>query len=404
MIADAIADIESGDHSYYVQTGRTRTNIHVVKGRYGKYLRTDPNKQSTDNLDDLPLCHPLSEVLVSDVPIRLMWNADSSTTDLGTVEDRLRGLADRLFDCTDGQWRVGRFLVHDDRSELSPTAAGVGHIHRTETHGAHGHADGRPNNPQHWEVNETSRVGVYLMEFLHSWTGLKDEYEVSQNGASTNCPADEADRDDANACVMDDTYGTPTELCRPDNHNANTEQGNVRGMDCYSWLVKVMDDAGISGFEVPSRHIPRPTSGPPLRFVYLTIESVRQIDDPDPGLLQGSADYYARVRMGGAGFAKSKHRDNRVNQAPNWLFGLAFSSDSDRAIPIRIELWDHDLLSGDDQADISPVDGKKRLDLTYDTASGKISGDLTGTRDVPVSVAGVGDSDRAEITFTITSR
>jgi hypothetical protein len=349
---------------------------------------------------------PLPERLVSDVPIRLMWQATATGTDLSTVEDRLRRFGDRLYDCTDGQWRIGRFLVHDDRSTLSPTGTGVGHIHRTGTHGPHGHAEGRPDDPEHWEVNEGSSVGTYLMEFLHSWTGLKDEYEVSEDGARTNCPEVRAVRDSANACVMDDTYGTPTELCRPETHNPNTEQGNVRGMDCYSWLRKVMTEAGYSGFQVPSIHILGPRTAPTLRFIYLTIQRVRQITDPDPGPGQGAGDYYAKVRMSGAWFARSKDEGNSADVSPDWLFGFAFSSDTHQRVPIRIEIWDHDPLSDDDKCDVSPVSGKRELDIRYDTATGQFTGDVTGTRDAPRSVFGEGggEDNRVEMTFVITSR
>lgn len=346
----------------------------------------------------------LPEVLASDVPIRLMWQATAKGTDLSTVESRLAGFNDRLYDCTDGQWRVGRFFIHDDKSELSPTGRGVGHIHRTATHGAHGHAQGRPNDPEHWEVNEGSRVGAYLMEFLHSWTGLKDEYETSQNGPRTHCPAAESVRDSSNACVMDDTYGMPTELCRPDNHNPNSEQGNVRGMDCYSWLDTVMNDAGYTGFKVPSKKITGPTTAPTLRFVYLTIRRVKQVDDPDPGWFQGPGDYYAKVRMSGAWFARSKHQDNRADVSPNWLFGFAFSSASHRIIPIRIEIWDHDWLSSDDRCDVSPVRGKRSLDIQYNTATNKLTGDVSGSSDTPITVQGAGESERVKMTFEITSR
>ncbi len=404
LTAQAIADIKSGTHRYYVDTGGQRASIQVVNGSYGEYLRTKANKKTVDNLDDLPDWPPLVEALISSVPIRLNWDANSSTTDLGTVEGKLRGYADRLYDCTDGQWRIGRFLIHDDRSELSSTGTGVGHVHRTNTHGAHGHADGRPDNPEHWEVNESSRIGAYLMEFLHSWTGLKDEYEISQNGPRTNCPSTQALRDSSNACVMDDTSGTPTELCRPGTHNTNTEQGNVRGMDCYSWLVQVMNQANVVGFQVPTRQVPGPTTAPQLRFVYLTIQNVRQIDDPDPGVFQGTADYYARVRMSGSGFSKSKHEDNVSNPSPGWLFGLGFSNDDDQRIPIRLEIWDHDALSGDDLADLSPVSGRRHLDIVYDTATGQISGDVSGARDIPITVQGAGESDRVEVTFVVTSR
>lgn len=56
---DAISDIEGGIHRYYVRLeGYREVDIHVVKHpRYGKYLRTDPDKTSKNNLDDLPDCY-----------------------------------------------------------------------------------------------------------------------------------------------------------------------------------------------------------------------------------------------------------------------------------------------------------------------------------------------------------
>ncbi len=344
----------------------------------------------------------LPEVLASDARIKVLWNATATGTDMATVEDRLGDFNNRLYDCTDGQWRVGRFLIHDNRSELSDTGNGVGHIHRTGMQHDHGHADGRPDDPEHWEVNEGSGPGTYLMEFLHSWTGLKDEYEESEDGPETNCPASSDLRAATNACVMDRTT-TTRELCRPETHSPKTEQGNVRKMDCYSWLRRVMHEAGHDAFVVPVGHIAGPRTAPRLRFVYLTIQRVRQIGNPD-GAGGGTADYYSKVQLDGKWFKKSKHREDRAEVTPNWIYGLAFSSDSHRTIPIRIELWDHDTLSSDDRCDINPRSGKKRVDLTYNTATGAIGGDVSGTRDTPITMTGSGDSDRAALTFVITSR
>ena len=53
---DAIHDIESGIHGYYVPWSSGRTEIHVVNGQTGKYLRTDRDSTSRNNLDDLPDC------------------------------------------------------------------------------------------------------------------------------------------------------------------------------------------------------------------------------------------------------------------------------------------------------------------------------------------------------------
>lgn len=56
LSADAIRDIESGLHTYYVPWTSGRTEIRVVNGPGGKYLRTDRDGTSKNNLDDLPNC------------------------------------------------------------------------------------------------------------------------------------------------------------------------------------------------------------------------------------------------------------------------------------------------------------------------------------------------------------
>lgn len=54
--AGAIADIEAGLHTYYVPWNSGRTEIRVVHGATGKYLRTDADSSTRNNLDDLPNC------------------------------------------------------------------------------------------------------------------------------------------------------------------------------------------------------------------------------------------------------------------------------------------------------------------------------------------------------------
>ncbi|MDA3832074.1 MAG: DUF3892 domain-containing protein [Spirochaetales bacterium] len=55
--ADAINDIESGTHSYYVPwSDGTRTPIKVVSVQNGKYLRTDKDSTPRNNLNDLQDC------------------------------------------------------------------------------------------------------------------------------------------------------------------------------------------------------------------------------------------------------------------------------------------------------------------------------------------------------------
>ena len=55
--ADAISDIENGIHTYFVLwPNASRTEIRVVNGPTGKYLRTDRDDTTGNNLDDLPDC------------------------------------------------------------------------------------------------------------------------------------------------------------------------------------------------------------------------------------------------------------------------------------------------------------------------------------------------------------
>jgi len=54
--ADAIRDIEGKLHSYYVLVSGAEVDIVVAKRNGTKYLRTDPDKTTKNNLDDLPNC------------------------------------------------------------------------------------------------------------------------------------------------------------------------------------------------------------------------------------------------------------------------------------------------------------------------------------------------------------
>lgn len=55
--ADAISDIESGLHEYWVNWANSpETKIRVVNAPSGKYLRTDRDSTSRNNLDDLLDC------------------------------------------------------------------------------------------------------------------------------------------------------------------------------------------------------------------------------------------------------------------------------------------------------------------------------------------------------------
>jgi len=52
----AIDDIENNIHQYFVIVLDQEVDVRVVDGSTGKYLRTDPDSTTTNNLDDLPDC------------------------------------------------------------------------------------------------------------------------------------------------------------------------------------------------------------------------------------------------------------------------------------------------------------------------------------------------------------
>lgn len=57
MEGDAIKDIEDRTHEYWVNWANSpETQIKVVNGANGKYLRTDRDTTSKNNLDDLTDC------------------------------------------------------------------------------------------------------------------------------------------------------------------------------------------------------------------------------------------------------------------------------------------------------------------------------------------------------------
>lgn len=49
-----MSDIELHIHTYYVQWLEKRTEIRVVNGATGEYLRADRDNTTRNNLDDLP--------------------------------------------------------------------------------------------------------------------------------------------------------------------------------------------------------------------------------------------------------------------------------------------------------------------------------------------------------------
>lgn len=215
----------------------------------------------------------------------LDWTAARNDPTVEQVRDCLVAMNRRIYDATDGQIRIAKFVVLDRDRGAGVTAPGVMTFHKnwataTETHTENfdagligfAHNLGSPAAPAHMHVgHEFIRnygVEVYgaviCHEWLHAWTGVGDEYKDARYERETRCPADEAVRRDRDSCIMAWSMSY-TELCRPDDHNTNTWSQARIGRDCYTHLVRtvnacVADRAG--DLVVPDRVYAGPTDAP----------------------------------------------------------------------------------------------------------------------------------------------
>ncbi len=210
--------------------------------------------------------------VIPELKIKLDWDASRSGSRLERARDLCEAFNVRLFDATDGQCRVSKFSIYDSVQSLDATDSGVGHIYESDET-QHGHRNGRPDNPEHFHVRLPAsdsemrqQAGTMFMEWCHSYTGCLDEYETS-DGDSAKCPESSSVRSSSEACIMYDT-GSYRKLCRPGIHNPETEQGETRGMSCYEWIKKVMEDANKGHWQIPNQKIDGTEDPIPPRFEY----------------------------------------------------------------------------------------------------------------------------------------
>lgn len=140
------------------------------------------------------------------------------------------------------------------------------------------------------------------------------------------------------------------------------------------------------------------------RPITVKIHRARQIDDLDPGLFQGGADFFPEVSINNREFTRPRI-DNRDDVSPaDWEF--VNSNGLGELVLIRINLAEFDSNNSNDIADINPTIGRKDLLLTYDLRTGQIfdtnTQQLLGVRDqiIPIE-GGAGDGSRAAIEFSI---
>ncbi|HEY0865920.1 MAG TPA: hypothetical protein VGE01_01000 [Fimbriimonas sp.] len=136
------------------------------------------------------------------------------------------------------------------------------------------------------------------------------------------------------------------------------------------------------------------------RIVTLKIHRVAQHDNLDQGdlLAPDRADFFARVWVNGQQYKTRNFSWDDGN--PKWIIRAPISGNT---AVVRLQLMDDDggLEERDDHVDINKYPQEKDLVFTYNAATGKITGDLMGTRGAWITSAGGGDDDKGRIVLSI---
>ncbi|MGD9805309.1 MAG: C2 domain-containing protein [Hyphomicrobiaceae bacterium] len=132
--------------------------------------------------------------------------------------------------------------------------------------------------------------------------------------------------------------------------------------------------------------------------IIVTVDSLQALDRIDPG--GGPADFYAQVTIAGQVYRSPAIRRADVVR-PNWTF-------SKRVRPgtydVKLEIFDKDVFSKDDQIDINRLDGKRDLDFRVRTRPCQVLdfAEPYACRGHGVTITRAGRENKsAEIRFTV---
>jgi hypothetical protein len=95
--------------------------------------------------------------------------------------------------------------------------------------------------------------------------------------------------------------------------------------------------------------------------IRVTIQRVTALDKIDP---VGQADFLARVTIAGEVFKTKRERRHDDLQPTNWVFTKTVSRGDH---PVKVEIYDKDILTPDDRVDINRVENKRDLDFNVNT-------------------------------------
>lgn len=204
--------------------------------------------------------------VVEDVPVRFWRKLDPDDDRPDRVVVLLKALNRRIYDATDGQVRVAKFTVYDT-PQRGPGNLGQGELHDAEEE-IKGHASlGSPKLPGVWhfslhegDEDLSQRAATAIHEWLHAYVGLWDEYRREADGTHSSCPKLWVERQLSEACTM--YANNRSELCKKENHNPKTRQGERAAMSCYEWLAKIVQQDGKGLIKIPGEHYTGPSNPP----------------------------------------------------------------------------------------------------------------------------------------------
>ena len=144
-----------------------------------------------------------------------------------------------------------------------------------------------------------------------------------------------------------------------------------------------------------------------VEFVVVEITKIHEVDDRDLGSAD-EADWYSTATIAGqeyrSGFINGEDDFNFLQKPYGPFTYIKAVLKSTTPVPITLALFDEDgfLRGDDDHCDISPVRGRKDLRLSYNRATGALSGDVSATGGATVRGSS-SDGDEAEISFRVTT-
>lgn len=203
--------------------------------------------------------------------VRLPEAAKEGDKSIEMAKALCKEFAIRLYDAFDGQVYISEFVIVNP-SVLGEREEGMCNLFRTGSLLYHNEAyvGNPPLHPGRFycTIPEGDNyvqwcAGTMLHEWLHTFIGLGDEYKHAGDPGSdmnTSCPLDPLSEKnlDENACVMY-LSRTRRELCRPENHNPNTDEGKE---SCYAKAARVLFENRLAFIRVPTKTIKGPLDAP----------------------------------------------------------------------------------------------------------------------------------------------